>query len=73
MKHVSTLFCLAILSISHVQAEVLRIPISQQGVARITMPAHGKQQAQVLQQFGEPRTLSKCRPTAYNTLGLSGL
>jgi hypothetical protein len=55
MKHVSTLFCLAILSISHVQAEVLRIPISQQGVARITMPAHGKQQAQVLQQFGEPR------------------
>lgn len=55
MKRISTLLCLAILSISHVQAEVLRIPISQQGAVRTSMSAHGDQQAQVLQQFGEPR------------------
>lgn len=55
MKNISALLCLAILAISHAQAEVLRIPISQQGAARISMPMHGDQQAQVLQQFGEPR------------------
>lgn len=55
MKFITTLFCLAFLSISHVQAEALRIPVSQQGAVRISMPAHGDQQAQVLQQFGEPR------------------
>lgn len=55
MKTISALLCLAILSSSYVQAEVLRIPISQQGAARINMPMHGDQQAQVLQQFGEPR------------------
>ncbi len=59
MKNISTLCCLAILSFSPVQAEVLRIPISQQGAARISMPAHGDQQTQVLQQFGEPRVRHK--------------
>ena len=57
MKHnlacVALLF-LAALSITSVQAEVLRIPISQQGNVSIQMPAHGDQQAQVVQQFGEP-------------------
>ncbi len=56
MKNIKTLFCcLAVLSIGPVQAEVLRIPVSQQGAARISMPAHGDQQSQVVQQFGEPR------------------
>ncbi|QEY58312.1 phosphodiesterase [Pseudomonas sp. C27(2019)] len=55
MKHIGILVCLTVLSISHIQAEVLRIPISQQGASSLSMPAHGDKQAQVLQQFGEPR------------------
>lgn len=55
MKHISALLCLTFLSISHVQAEALRIPISQQGAVQISMPTHGDKQTQVLQQFGEPR------------------
>lgn len=57
MKHnlpFTTLLFLVALNITSVQADVLRIPISQQGSASIKMPAHGDQQAQVLQQFGEP-------------------
>lgn len=60
MKNISTLFCcLAALSFNPAQAEVLRIPLSQQGAARISMPAHGDQQAQVVQKFGEPRVRHK--------------
>lgn len=60
MKTISTLLCcLAVLSFNPVQAEVLRIPISQQGAAHISMPAHGDRQAQVVQQFGEPRVRHK--------------
>lgn len=50
----TTLLCLGILSTTTVQADVLRIPISQQGSASIKMPTHGDKQAQVIQQFGEP-------------------
>ena len=50
----TTLLCLGILSTTIVQADVLRIPISQQGSASIKMPTHGDKQAQVIQQFGEP-------------------
>lgn len=50
----TTLLCLSILSTTTVQADVLRIPISQQGSASIKMPTHGDKQAQVIQQFGEP-------------------
>ena len=50
----TTLLCLGILSTTTVQADVLRIPISQQGSASIKMPTHGNKQAQVIQQFGEP-------------------
>lgn len=55
MKAIATLCCLTMLGSSLVQAEVLRIPISQQGATRINMPAHGDQQTQILQKFGEPR------------------
>ena len=41
---------------SNVQAEVLHIPISQQGNLNLKMPAQGDQQSQVIQQFGQPRT-----------------
>ena len=51
--HITTLLFLLVLS-STTHADVLRIPISQQGDTRIKMPAHGDQQAQVIQQFGEP-------------------
>ncbi len=50
----TSLLCLGILSTTTVQADVLRIPISQQGSASIKMPTHGDKQAQVIQQFGEP-------------------
>lgn len=50
----TTLLCLGILSTTTVQADVLRIPISQQGSASIKMPTHGDKQTQVIQQFGEP-------------------
>ncbi len=52
---ITAVLCISILTASAVQADVLRIPISQQGSVNLQMPAHGDQQAQVLKQFGEPR------------------
>ena len=58
MKHglaLTALLYLALCTATAAQADVLRIPISQQGRITVKMPAHGDQQTQVLQQFGEPR------------------
>ena len=52
---IATLLCLSILTTISVQAEVLRIPLSQQGSSHIKLPARGDQQTQVIKQFGEPR------------------
>lgn len=52
---IAILLGLSILTATSVQADVLRIPISEQGRLAIKMPAHGDQQVHVLQQFGEPR------------------
>ncbi|MDY0250990.1 MAG: phosphodiesterase [Pseudomonas sp.] len=58
MKHYlpfTALLYFGALTSTCVQADVLRIPLSQQGSASIKMPAHGDQQAQVVKQFGEPK------------------
>ena len=57
MKHCLafiTLLYLDILTSANAQADVLHIPVEQQGNVSIKMPAHGDQQAQVILQFGEP-------------------
>lgn len=52
---IQALICCALLTSTQLYAEVLRIPISQQGTSTLQMPARGEQQTQVLQQFGEPQ------------------
>ena len=51
---ITSFLYISLLAVTTVQADVLRIPISQQGSASIKMPTHGDKQAQVIQQFGEP-------------------
>lgn len=53
LLHITGFLYISLLAAA-VQSDVLRIPISQQGSASITMPTHGDKQAQVIQQFGEP-------------------
>ena len=48
------LICLSLMVMLSSRAEVLRIPISQQGDKNINMPVHGDLQSQVLRRFGEP-------------------
>lgn len=55
MKLFTAVLYIGLLSCSAVHAEVLRIPISQQGDSSIKVPSYGERQAQVLEQFGEPR------------------
>lgn len=49
-----TLLCLTFITVFSAYAEVLRIPISQQGTANIDMPKHGDSQQQVINRYGEP-------------------
>ena len=53
LLHITGFLYISLLAAA-VQADVLRIPISQQGSVSIKMPTHGDKQAQVIQQFGEP-------------------
>ena|SRR5690554_5498196 len=46
--------CLTFSTALTAYADVLKIPISQQGATRIAMPKHGDSQQQVIRRFGEP-------------------
>lgn len=46
--------CLSVMALLNANAELLHIPISQQGNQAINMPVHGDTQSQVIQRFGEP-------------------
>ena len=57
MKLLASMACFlsfALLANTSLQAQVLHIPLSQQGSTRIKMPMHGDKQTQVIEQFGEP-------------------
>jgi len=54
MQRTLVILSLSLLASVTTHAEVLRIPISQQGQNTVQLPSHGDQQAQVLQRYGEP-------------------
>lgn len=54
MRYLKLLICASLCLSVNLHAEVLRIPISEQGVSHTGLPTHGEQQAQVIKQFGQP-------------------
>lgn len=54
MRTLPIILCAALCFSLNAQAEVLRIPISEQGSSPTALPLRGEQQAQVIQQFGQP-------------------
>lgn len=54
MKCLKTLLYISLLGSAIAQAEVLRIPVSQQGNSNLNLPSYGEPQSRVQQQFGEP-------------------